>query len=65
MTPHPRGVFFAALTPLDAELVPAPRFGQLASLKGMLGAKLNDAAWFRLRPPLPLPPEETAALLAA
>jgi 4-hydroxy-tetrahydrodipicolinate synthase len=43
----------------------ASRFAQMASLKVMLGAKLSDPAWSRLRPPLlPLTPEETAALLA-
>ena len=43
----------------------ASRFAQMPSLKVMLGAKLNDAAWRRLRPPLlPLTPDETAALLA-
>ena len=43
----------------------ASRFAQMASLKVMLGAKLGDAEWHRLRPPLvPLTPQETTALLA-
>jgi 4-hydroxy-tetrahydrodipicolinate synthase len=42
----------------------ASRFAQMASLKVLLGAKLGDAEWRRMRPPLlPLTAEETAALL--
>ncbi len=42
----------------------ASRFAQMASLKVMLGAKLKDDGWRRMRPPLlPLTPEETTALL--
>jgi 4-hydroxy-tetrahydrodipicolinate synthase len=42
----------------------ASRFAQMASLKVMLGAKLKDEGWRRMRPPLiPLTSEETAALL--
>lgn len=42
----------------------ASRFAQMASLKVLLGAKLDDPEWHRLRPPLlPLTPEETHALL--
>jgi 4-hydroxy-tetrahydrodipicolinate synthase len=42
----------------------ASRFAQMASLKVMLGAKLKDEGWRRMRPPLlPLTAEETAALL--
>jgi len=42
----------------------ASRFAQMASLKTMLGAKLKDEGWRRMRPPLlPLTAEETAALL--
>ena len=42
----------------------ASRFAQMASLKVMLGAKLGDAEWHRMRPPLlPLTAQETAALL--
>ncbi len=44
----------------------ASRFAQMASLKVMLGAKLGDDGWRRMRPPLlPLAEEEIAALLAA
>ncbi|MEI6160522.1 MAG: dihydrodipicolinate synthase family protein [Roseococcus sp.] len=42
----------------------ASRFAQMASLKAMLGARLKDDGWRRMRPPLlPLTTEETAALL--
>lgn len=42
----------------------ASRFAQMASLKTMLGAKLNDDGWRRMRPPLlPLTEQETSALL--
>ena len=42
----------------------ASRFAQMASLKTMLGAKLNDDGWRRIRPPLlPLTEQETTALL--
>lgn len=43
----------------------ASRFAQMASLKTLLAARLDDAGWTRMRPPmLPLPAEEAAALLA-
>lgn len=42
----------------------ASQFAQMASLKVMLGAKLGDEGWRRMRPPLmPLSNEETTALL--
>ena len=43
----------------------ASRFAQMASLKTLLSARLDDAGWLRMRPPmLPLPEAEAAALLA-
>ncbi|WP_232480733.1 dihydrodipicolinate synthase family protein [Roseomonas sp. KE2513] len=43
----------------------ASRFAQMASLKTLLAARLNDEGWTRMRPPmLPLPPDEATALLA-
>jgi len=43
----------------------ASRFAQMASLKTLLAARLNDQSWTRMRPPMtPLPAGEAAALLA-
>ncbi|WP_211257353.1 dihydrodipicolinate synthase family protein [Muricoccus aerilatus] len=43
----------------------ASRFAQMASLKTLLAARLNDEGWTRMRPPmLPLLPDEATALLA-
>jgi 4-hydroxy-tetrahydrodipicolinate synthase len=63
--PAKAGEVEAAQARIVAARNKASRFAQMASLKVMLGAKLGDAGWHRLRPPLvPLSPEETAALLA-
>lgn len=55
----------AAQTRIVAVRNHASRFAQMASLKVLLGAKLKDDGWRRMRPPLlPLTAEETAALLS-
>jgi 4-hydroxy-tetrahydrodipicolinate synthase len=54
----------AAQTRIVAARNQASRFAQTASLKTLLGARLKDEGWRRMRPPLlPLTAEETAALL--